>query len=92
MKLVNYDTRALIYQRIRSDTRKDKKMPRTYTKAQYHILRRLIGQKKITRDFFEFLLSSLFNLKDWKNLSYLQMYELIHVLTFWKYGDEIEKM
>lgn len=92
MKLVNYDNRTLIYQRIRSDTRKDKKMPQTYTKAQYNILRHLIRQKKITRDFFEFLLSSLFNAKDWKSLSYLQMYELIHVLTFWKYEDGIEKI
>lgn len=88
MKLANYDTRALIYQRVRPDTRKDKEVPRTYTRAQYHILCRLIRQKKVTRQFFEFLLSSLFGLKDWKKLSYEQMYELIHVLTFWKYEDK----
>lgn len=91
MKLMNYDTKSLIYQNLRSDVREVKEKPQTYTQTQYKILCRLIQQKKITRQFFDFLLESLFELKDWKQLSYEQAYELIHVLTFWNYQTEIEK-
>lgn len=91
MKLMNYDTKSLIYQNLRSDVREVKEKPQTYTQTQYKILCRLIQQKKITRQFFDFLLESLFELKDWKQLSYEQAYELIHVLTFWNYQTETEK-
>lgn len=91
MKLMNYDTKSLIYQNLRSDVREEKEKPQTYTQTQYKILCRLIQQKKITRQFFDFLLESLFELKDWKQLSYEQAYELIHVLTFWNYQTETEK-
>lgn len=91
MKLMNYDTKSLIYQNLRSDVREEKEKPQTYTQTQYKILCRLIQQKKITRQFFDFLLESLFELKDWKLLNYEQMYELIHVLTFWNYQTKAEK-
>lgn len=91
MKLMNFDTRTLIYENVRENIQKAEKKQQTYTKAQYDILCRLIVQKKITEQFFSFILSSLFELKDWKQLSYEQMYELIHVLTFWDYGKERRK-
>lgn len=83
MKLLNYDKRYLIMQKLHPVT---KNMPDTYTRAQYLILCRLIRQKKITREFFDFLLSELYQLQDWKQLSYRQMYELIHILTFYNYS------
>lgn len=88
MKLMNYDTKSLIYQNLRSDVREVKEKPQTFTKRQYDILCRLIKQ---TKQFFYFLLESLFELKDWKQLNYEQMYELVHVLTFWNYQTETEK-
>lgn len=88
MKLMNYDTKTLIYQNMRSDVREVEEKPQTYTQRQYNILCRLIQQKKITKQFFNFLLESLFELKDWKQLNYEQMYELIHVLTFYNYQKE----
>lgn len=88
MKLLNYDTRTLIYQNLRHGVQKTQEQPQAYTQTQFRILCRLIQQKKITRQFFGFILSSLFGLKDWKQLNYSQMYELIHVLTFWNYRTE----
>ena len=83
MKLLNYDHREWIMQNVRTIT---KEVPSTYTKSQYHILCNLIRQKRITKQFFEFLLLQLFNLSDWRKLNYTQMYELIHILTFFDYG------
>lgn len=80
MKLVNYDSKYLIMQNVRSIT---KKVPSRYTSCQYQILCRLIRQKKITKQFFEFLLLHLYDLSDWRQLDYKQMYELIHILTYW---------
>lgn len=92
MKLLNYDKRTLIYQNVRSDVQKVKETPQTYTKSQYAILCRLIKQKKITRQFFSLILSSLFyEITDWKQLNHEQMYELIHVLTFWNYQTKKER-
>ncbi len=91
MKLVNYDPKTLIYQNVRADVQKVREKPQTYTQAQFKILCRLIKQKKVTRQFFDFLLESLFELKDWKQLNYEQMYELVHVLTFWDYQTEKER-
>ncbi len=91
MKLLNYDTRTLIYQHMRSDVQEVKEVPQSYTKTQYDILRRLIQRKKVTEEFFTFLLSSLFEIEDWKQLTYEQMYELIHILTFWNYRTEKER-
>lgn len=82
MKLLNYDSKALIIQNIRSAVKEE---PVSYTIAQYKILCRLIVQKCITKDFFDFLLLELYGLSDWKQLSYPQMYELIHILTYWNY-------
>ena len=82
MKLINYDTKYLIMQNVRSNT---KEVPSTYTPCQYQILCRLIRQKKITKQFFDVLLMHLYNLSDWKQLDYQQMYNLIHVLTFYDY-------
>lgn len=91
MKLMNYDPRTLIYWNICSNVQVVKEKPQTYSKTQYDILCRLIQQKKVTRQFFDFLLESLFGLKDWKKLNYEQMYEMIHVLTFWNYEKGARK-
>jgi hypothetical protein len=82
MKLVNYDERTLILQNLRPVTRQVNK---AYTKAQYRILCNLIRQKRITEPFFMLVVSSLYGLNDWKQLNYNQMYELIHILTFYDY-------
>ena len=83
MKLVNYDERTLILQNLRPVTRQ---VNNTYTKAQYRILCNLIRQKHITKQFFDFLLLELYQLQDWKKLDYNQMYQLIHILTFYDYS------
>ena len=82
MKLLNYDHRELIMQNVRTVTRE---VPENFTIAQYQILRKLIIQKQISKQFFDFLLLQLYDLSDWKQLNYTQMYELIHILTFWNY-------
>lgn len=82
MKLLNFDHRDLILQNVRCAT---KETPDTYTKSQYRILCNLIRQKRITKQFFDFLLLQLYDLSDWKQLSYQQMYEFIHILTYWDY-------
>lgn len=82
MKLLNYDRRELILQNVRTVTRE---VPATYTKSQYRILCNLIRQKRITKQFFDFLLLQLYDLTDWKQLNYSQMFELIHILTFYDY-------
>lgn len=93
MKLMNFDAKTLIYQNVRADVQKVQEKPQTFSKKQYDILCRLIQQKKITKQFFSFILSSLFDeITDWKQLDYSQMYELIHVLTFWDYQTEKERI
>ena len=82
MKLMNYDKKDLVYQNVH-DIREVSEVPQNYTQTQIKILRRLIQQKKITEQFFSLILTSLFEITDWKQLNYEQMYELIHVLTFW---------
>lgn len=82
MKLLNYDIRTLLLQNMRSVARET---PVTYTHTQYKILCRLIVQKKISKQFFDFLLLELYALNDWKQLNYQQMYELIHILTYFDY-------
>jgi hypothetical protein len=82
MKLLNYDRRELILQNVRNV---EKEVPATYTKSQYRILCNLIRQKHITKQFFDFLLLQLYGLTDWKQLNYSQMYDFIHVLTFYDY-------
>lgn len=92
MKLMNYEPRTLIYQNVRADIRKANEVPQNYTQTQIKILRRLIQQKKVTEQFFSLILTSLFEITDWKQLNYEQMYELIHVLTFWDYQAEKERI
>lgn len=82
MKLLNYDTRTLIFQNLRPTI---KETPVSYSKAQYRILYRIIIQKKISEEFFIFMLSKLYGLSDWKKLNYEQMYELIYILSHWDY-------
>lgn len=89
MKLLNYDRKDLIMQNLRFDT-VQKEVPDHYTPTQYKILCRLICQKNITKQFFDFLLSELYQLSDWKSLTYQQMYELIHVLTYYNYQKEVQ--
>lgn len=83
MKLVNYDERALIMGNVRTV---GGETPEAYTASQYRILCRLIRKKRITKQFFDFLLMELYQLQDWKQLNYSQMYQLIHVLTFYNYN------
>lgn len=83
MKLLNYDSKTLIYQNMRSTEKKQ--ISGSYTQCQYRILCNLIRQKNIEKRFFDFLLMELYNLSNWKELTYEQMYELIHILTFWDY-------
>ena len=85
MKLLNYDHKDLIMRNVRCTT---KEIPTTFTKTQHQILCRLIRQKKIKKEFFQFLLSQLYDLNNWRELNYSQMYELIHVLTFYDYKKE----
>ena len=82
MKLLNYDHRELIMQNVRCPKIET---PPTFTKSQYYILCHLIKQKRITKQFFEVLIVELYETKDWKKLTYNQMYELIHILTFLDY-------
>jgi len=85
MKLLNYDSRTLIYQNLRCCA---PKIPQTFTKCQHELLCKLIRQKGITRQFFNVLLTELYGLDDWRKLTYWQMYEIIHILTFWNYRKE----
>ena len=89
MKLMNYDTKTLIMNNLR--TTEKESVSDGYTQCQYKILCNLIRQKGIEKRFFDFLLAELYNLSDWKQLNYKQMYELIHVLTFWDYQTEKER-
>lgn len=82
MKLLNYDTKYLIMENLRPVTIN---VPDHYTESQYKILCRLIRQKKITKQFFNFLLAELYQLQDWKQLTYGEMYQLIHILTYLDY-------
>lgn len=83
MKLLNYDKRTLILNNLRSAEKAP--ISESYTESQYKILCNLIIQKKIEKRFFNFLLMELYDLSNWKELSYEQMYELIHILTYWNY-------
>lgn len=90
MKLLNYDAKTLIYQNMRHA--EISPISDKYTHSQYKILCNLIRQKKIEKRFFDFLLMELYNLSNWRDLTYKQMYELIHILTFWDYEKEKEKI
>lgn len=83
MKLINYDKKDLIYQNLRAA--ENRPVSDGYTECQHKILCNLIRQKKIEKRFFYFLLAELYNLSNWRELTYWQMYELIHILTFWNY-------
>ncbi|MDD6482481.1 MAG: hypothetical protein PUF65_09535 [Lachnospiraceae bacterium] len=86
MKLINFDTKTLILENVRSN---EKIIPTSFTTTQYKILCRLIRQKRITKEFFYFLLLELYQLRDWKQMTYEQMYEMIHILTFYNYTTEV---
>ena len=47
----------------------------------------VLKRKRITEKFFLFLLTELYGEKDWKQLSYKQMYELIYILTHYDYKE-----
>lgn len=87
MKFINYDGRTLIEMNMR-EPRPYRPVPAVkgkYTHAQYKILYNLVLRKKIHKGFFEYILVELYGIKDWKQLDYQQMYELIHILTFYNY-------
>ena len=86
MKLMNYDTKTLIMNNLR--TTEKESVSDGYTHRQYEILCNLIRQKNIEKRFFDFLLKELYDLSDWKKLTYDQAYELIHILTYWNYKKE----
>lgn len=83
MKLLNYSVEHLIEQNMRKPVMV---YPDSYTKSQYRILCKLIIRHKIEKKFFDYLLFELYGLEDWKQLNYRQMYNLIHILTYWNYG------
>ena len=83
MKLLNFDSKDLILENMRPIEKQPK--PSTHTTAQYKILCNLITQKKISKRFFEFIVSELFGTDDWKELDYEQTYQLVHVLTYLDY-------
>lgn len=89
MKLMNFDKRYLIMQNVKSVKRQP--VSDTFTRSQYRILYSLIQRKHIKKQFFDFIVSGLFEETDWKKLNYLQMYMLIHVLTNWDYKKERTK-
>lgn len=82
MKLLNYDSKYLIMQNLRPVT---KIVPGHYAESSYKILCRLIRQKRISKQFFDFLLAESYQLQDWKQLTYEEMYQLIHILTYLDY-------
>ena len=87
MKLINYDGRALVTMHLKEE-RPYRPVPAvkgSYTKVQYRILYKLVLRKRISRVFFEYILVELYGIKDWKQLNYQQMYELIHILTYFNY-------
>lgn len=86
MKLNNFDTKTLILENVRSNERI---IPTSFTATQYKILCRLIKHKHIKKDFFYFLLLELYQLRDWKQMNYEQMYEMIHILTFYDYNKGV---
>lgn len=87
MKLINYDGRTLVTMHLR-EKRPYRPVPAvkgSYTKAQYRILYKLVLSKRISRSFFEYITIELYGIKNWKQLNYQQMYELIHILTYYSY-------
>lgn len=90
MKLMNYDREYLILQNVKSVERQP--TPEHYSKAQFQILCNLIRQKPISKQFFDFIVLEIFNKKDWKKLSYDEVYKLIHILTFYDYEKEKERI
>lgn len=85
MKMLNYNTRELLLQNVRPVEKQP--VPEHYTKTQYQILCKLIRRKRITEKFFLFLLQELYSTSDWKQLTYKQMFELIHILTYYDYKE-----
>lgn len=57
-----------------------------YTACQLHILKRIIRQKHIHKDFFNDVLFYVFDCKSYRELSYPKMYRLIYILS--KYTKE----
>lgn len=87
MKLINYDGKALVTMHLKEE-RPYRPVPAvkgSYTHAQYEILYKLVLRKRISRSFFEYITVELYGTNDWKQLNYQQMYELIHILTFYDY-------
>lgn len=84
MKLLNYDREQLILRNVQQ--REAESVPQGHTKAQYEILCNLVIQKKISKRFFDLIVSELYGVSDWKTLDYWQTYQLIHVLTYFDYS------
>lgn len=51
-----------------------------YTRNQINILKRIIKQKKISKQYFDDVLYYAFGCKTYQQLDYAGMYRLIHVL------------
>lgn len=83
MKVLNYDSRTLIFQNLKPV--KKERIPDAFTPCQYRILRSIIRRKHIKKEFFDFLLSELYDLTDWRRLSYWEMYGPIHILRFYSH-------
>jgi len=81
VKLLNYDSRTLIYNHLNMQKHEE---PQSFTRRQYDILCHLIRCRKISKPCFQILLQELHGLNDWRQMNYRQMYETIFVLTHWK--------
>lgn len=79
MKVLNFDSRTLIFQNLRPIEKEQ--IPDRYTPCQYRILCSIIRRRHIKKEFFYLLLSELYGLEDWHRLSYSQMYKLVFVLS-----------
>lgn len=54
---------------------------RPFTKCQLQILKRIIKQKRISKQYFDDMLYYAFGCRTYHQLTYAKMYRLIHVLN-----------
>lgn len=52
-----------------------------FTPCQLHILKRIIRQKHISKQYFDDMLYYAFGCRTYRQLTYGKMYRLIHVLS-----------
>lgn len=78
MKLLNYSMSYL----VEHNTPQPPKRP--YTDCQFRILCRVIKHKKISREYFYYLIAEVYQCHSVHQLSYEEMYRLIWILNHWR--------